>query len=197
MSSSFDVDWSDRAHPTAHCWLIRWSKTSLPASRCAYVFCKISEPMNAETCVECGSCSIVMHKDHIIDLQNASDVHIHISTCRPSFSDLTSGNNQLEIDQHYWSAIPRIKESCIICKRKNISRTIMNDHAKTSTFSPLSSNAHIHTETSNVPKHPKSDILKSSNGFQCLWCFRSCHRMCWESMTDVNNHYKCDYGKYK
>ncbi|CAF3786226.1 unnamed protein product [Rotaria socialis] len=191
------VDWSDRAHPTSHCWLSYCSKTSLPASRCAYLSCTISEIMNMETCVECGSCTIVIHIDHIINVENVANIHNYIPPCRPSFSDTATADDHIEHDHHYWSSISKLLKPCMLCKRKTLLRMVTKDNTRTSTSAPLTSASHINAKTVNILKYSNKDFLKTSSSLQCLWCFKSCHKQCWEIISDGNKQYKCDYGKFK
>ncbi|CAF3328660.1 unnamed protein product [Rotaria socialis] len=186
------VDWSDRACPTSHCWLSYCSKTSLPASQCAYLSRTIPEIMNMETCVECGSCIIVIHIDHIINVENAATIHNYIPPCRPSFFDMATEDNHIEHDHHYWSSISKLMKPCVLCKRKTISRMVTNDNTRIST-----SASHINAKTVNILKCSNKDFLKTSNSLQCLWCFKNCHKQCWENISDGNKQYKCDYGKFK
>ena len=114
-SVSFGVDWSKKAESTSHCWLPYQFVSHSSAPTCGYTLCTISQPYHTEPFIQCGTCAISIHKEHIADLQNATGTHQCILPCRPSFNDDIVD----KYDQHYWSRVPVLKQPCIICRRKN------------------------------------------------------------------------------
>ena len=121
-SFSFGVDWSDSAYPTFHCWLPYGSNDSSSVPLCFHTSCTRSPPISVNTLVQCGSCTISVHKDHIADALNTNDAHNYIPPCRPSFSLSSIANDYSEHDRHHWSLVPKLKRPCMRCNRKNMPR---------------------------------------------------------------------------
>lgn len=164
-SFPYGDDWSDRAHFASHCWLPYLSNNSSTSQLCAYVSCTNSKS-NASSLVQCASCSLIMHADHLIDLQATPNAHNPIPLCRPSFKDSDTVDDISLYDRHHWRHVPILSQRCEHCKRKSLSSTSYNgDH-------------------------------RTSSGLVCLWCSRAYHRRCWENMGDDAEKSNCDYGVY-
>ncbi|CAF4027189.1 unnamed protein product, partial [Rotaria sp. Silwood2] len=187
--SLFGVDWSNKVHPRSHCWLPYCLIDCSRILRCAYTLCKVSHPFRADTMIQCGSCRISIHKEHIDDLQKISHSHNYIPFCRPSFSDSIISNDRGEYDHHFWSPIPSLTRSCTICKRKGLPRT-----------QTIRRESHISEDNAarvQIRQDLNSKFIKPCRGLICLWCSEECHRQCWQNVNANNDDNKCDYGKYK
>jgi hypothetical protein len=182
--SSFGVDWSDEAHSTSHCWIPYGSIRHSPVPTCAYTLCSISEPFRSESFIQCGTCTISIHSEHVDDFPKVTNAHQYVPPCRPSFSDQTVTHDHSE---HYWSHVPKLTKPCIICNHKTLSRSLNANNGRTLT---------IPTE-SHLPQDTDSKLYKPSSGLICLWCSQGCHRQCLENINDNDDRNKCDYGKYK
>ena len=196
-SLSFGVDWSERTYSTAHCWFPYCFNKSLPHPSCAYTLCRISQSINTSTFVQCGTCEIFIHRDHLVECKTAANIRGYILPCRPSFYDSNETENHNEYNQHHWSFVPVLKKSCMRCRRKAISRTFTDGNIRTSTISSETCTSQVSVKANDIKKLPDSKPLKSSSGLVCLWCSRTCHQQCWENVSDTEDQKKCDYGKFK
>jgi hypothetical protein len=193
----FGVDWSDKAHSTSHCWFPYCSKNSSPVPSCAYTLCTISQSIHASTFVQCGSCTIFVHRDHVAHLEKTVDIYNHIPPCRPSFSDSSIADNYSEHDRHYWSPVSALMKPCMRCKQKNMSQTLNVDNARILTVPTKCSISQDNIREIHVMEQSDSKLIGPSSSLVCLWCSKGCHRRCWESMNDDDEQNKCDYGKFK
>ena len=115
-----------------------------------------------------------------------SDTHNYLPFCRLSFSNSIISEDHGEYDHHYWSPISSLTKSCVICKRKSLSRTLT-----------IRRESHI-SEDNTTMQNLNSKVVKSCHSLICLWCSEECHRQCWENVNDNDDdNNKCDYGKYK
>jgi hypothetical protein len=195
---SFGVDWSDKARSTFHCWFPYESIDRSRVPMCAYALCTISQSFRGDSFIQCGSCTISIHKEHAADLQRTTDLSNLIPPCRPSFSDRTTEEDPNTHDRHYWSHIPTLTKPCILCQRKTLSRTVATKKTKTLTIPSESCILQGNAAGMYLLQDGNSKRRKPSSGLICLWCSQECHWRCWENMNDNDeDQNKCDYGKFK
>ena len=187
-SPSHGVDWSERAQPTSHCWFPYPDGNRVPHVICSYATCSVSPSTRQSSWIQCGSCGIIIHNEHLTDCDPLNDFYNHISPCRSSFSDDSLKEDPKNWDQHFWSPISSLKNPCIRCKRKIIFKVRYRSDERDSM------NA-VHPRRLHGSSLEKA---QRKQGFICLWCKQVCHQQCWNSMDpDEEDRKKCDYGQYK
>lgn len=163
---SYGVDWSDRAHPSSHCWLPYSSKNSSNSCLCGYVSCK-TDKSTALDFAQCAVCSLIVHDDHLAELQATQSADNLIPKCRVSFIDGNCSDHISSYDRHEWlSSTSKRSQRCEHCQEKFITNT------------------------------PNNDNHRTSDGFTCLWCARGYHRRCWDNVKQNTGENKCDYGAF-
>ena len=127
-SVAYDVDWSDRAQPTSHCWFPYKFDSSSAAQPCAYASCANRITTHHSLVLQCETCALIIHANHLNDSQTINNL---IPSCRPSFienatfENLTTDDecNSSNYDQHFWSCASILPSPCVHCKRKSMSRS--------------------------------------------------------------------------
>ncbi|CAF1166732.1 unnamed protein product [Rotaria sordida] len=113
-----------------------------------------------------------------------NDTHNYLPFCRSSFSNSIISEDHGEYDHHYWSPISSLTKSCVICRRKSLSRTLIIRRES-------------HTSNDNTPmQNINLKVVKSYHSLICLWCSEECHRRCWKNVNaNDDDDNKCYYGK--
>lgn len=117
-SFHYGVDWSNQVHCDAHCWLPYPSDDNSSRYACKHSSCLQSKPNPILPLVECPSCSLIVHRQHLIDSI--------VSPCRLSFMDTTMIENPSFYDHHHWSFVSLLPRECLACQSKSISSTNFN-----------------------------------------------------------------------
>lgn len=187
---SHRIDWGEHAQPTSHHW---WPYTCKRSSNsCAFNSCNNDKSFSHLPLIQCATCSVVVHAAHLSKSQAAkSNVDSVIPSCRPSFIDSDSIDHLSTYDQHHWAPARTLSSSCTGCKHK-LSRNPRNYSTKR-TAKKL---AAVEGATTSATENPNLKLSELSNGLVCLWCDRSYHHRCWESVKDNVDQNKCDYGQY-
>ena len=181
MSVVNGVDWSDRTHPTSHCWFPYKFDNLLTVQQCAYQSCTNRNAMRHSLVVQCEVCALIIHAFHLNHSHMNNDDN-SISPCRPSF--VNDECNSSNYDQHFWSYVSVLPTPCVHCnKRKSMPRNLLNRRIVRSSMMP--------------PSNSNTNRSQSSTGIICLWCSRAYHPWCWEHFTTEDGDTKCDYGIFQ
>ncbi|CAF1570629.1 unnamed protein product [Rotaria magnacalcarata] len=187
------IDWSESAHFASHCWLPYSSKNSsgFPLTLAARSHTGDSPLM------QCAVCCLILYTTDCSDSRKTVvNVDHELSPCRPSFFDSNTTADISVHDQHYWSYVPTLKERCMQCNRKSLSRPFYDTGNRISNQSTIDHKTRDGQITNHAKKILDENVGKKSNNLVCLWCLRNCHRQCWNSMSDNDRKSKCDYGTF-
>ena len=188
FSVSSGVDWSVNGSPSSHCWFPLINDDPSKDLSCEYISCTREK----SSMVQCGSCSLIIHLNHLTDLNVI--VEDILSPCRPSFVD--SKDISSKIDEHFWSKVSIIPTRCEQCE----GGSLIDSHSVRG-FNPLlikSSSEIVDQLTSMINCLSDNFTRKKSVcsvGIVCLWCYRSYHQSCWEQVHHRNS--RCDYGIFR
>lgn len=112
-SFSYGVDWSDRVDCSAHSWLPYTSDDASSKYACKHSTCAQSKPHPISPLVECPTCSLIVHTQHIIEAS--------VPPCRLSFIDHAMTEDRSLYDRHHWSSVSVLPRQCLLCQSKAIS----------------------------------------------------------------------------
>jgi hypothetical protein len=198
------VDWTNNAYSTSHCWFPYApndpSSSLLPPSlqTCSFVSCQNRRPALLLSLLQCESCLILVHTQHLIESQATSLSIAHsIPPCRPSFYETNSNNDKhgtTKLDQHFWTDVNVLTKPCAFCKRKSISNSLFGS-SRASTMPII--DFMNHNSTQRNPIAGFSTLSGQASGLQCSWCSRGYHRHCWEHISSQDDKNKCDYGIFR
>ncbi len=193
---SYGVDWSDRAQPTSHCWLPYSSTKSSASYLCAYMSCKNSKSTSDLSLIRCPTCSLTIHASHLSELQEVTTCTPRgIPPCRPSFMDSNTTDDVSMQDQHYWSHVSALSLPCTHCKQKSFKGISYNNDKRVSIKLTVDDGIGSDSTTTYAAENMNPKLNESLSGLVCMWCSRSYHRRCWETVKDDEENNKCDYGK--
>lgn len=116
---SYGIDWSDHAYPTSHCWSPYSYKNASHSRLCTYISCK-KDKVTKTSLVECLVCSLIIHTEHLVDLQATDNTDKLLPQCRSSFIDSNANNDINSYDQHQWSSSTSVRsQKCDYCHSKH------------------------------------------------------------------------------
>ncbi|CAF3872876.1 unnamed protein product [Rotaria sp. Silwood1] len=187
---SYGVDWSDRAHPSSHCWFRFTSDDSSTAHSCAYGSCAKGQQTGQSALLQCQSCNLIMHAHHLNSSLSTTN-NDSIQCCRPSFVDSTEQGNlltnnkdsPLKFDEHFWSRVLILPKSCMHCQ-------------PTSMVSTLDIIDQMKSMIDCISGTSTDELSDASHGLICLWCFRCYHHSCWKQLAP-QDQLQCDYGIFQ
>lgn len=106
----YGVEWNDQVTCAAHCWL-PYSSDEVPSRyACKHAGCADSRPNPILPLVECPTCSLIVHTQHVLDS--------FLPPCRLSFVDAMMAEETSLYDRHHWSSVSVLPRECLSCRSR-------------------------------------------------------------------------------